>query len=249
MERIENPRLAALYEKYNDLIFEIALVKLQDQELKQFETPMEEAEAREADAFFERTQQRTLSVIARHLRGRQIKHVLVKTLPRVGIVSASILLIFFLSLTTAIATVKPVREGVLKLIMEIDERYTTISLSPDDGHSIDVPEEWTGAYFPNYLPDGYECKGITTDLISVIFEKTPTGFMRFTECKDANSIRFDTEDSVITDIMLNETPALMFECDDIIQITWHIDDSLFKISTNIDSESAIRVAKSVGRIK
>ena len=70
-----------------------------------------------------------------------------------GIIVSVALLVFFIGLTTAVATVRPVRLRIMDFIAQIEENYSAVSIVYNENEGIVVPDEWKGKYYPYFIPD------------------------------------------------------------------------------------------------
>ena len=81
---------------------------------------------------------RVLKAIDKRLQRRKYVHFANTTLPKAGRIAAAVLSVFFIGLTAAVASVRPVRVSVLNFIMGIEEAYTELGVG---GEMPDVPSE------------------------------------------------------------------------------------------------------------
>lgn len=74
---------------------------------------------------------------------------------RVGLravaVMACIAILLSVAAPFAVAHIEPLRTRVLGILIDIGDRYASVSL-----REVEVPEGWQGENYISYLPDGYE---------------------------------------------------------------------------------------------
>ncbi|GAB6173596.1 hypothetical protein JCM15765_30740 [Paradesulfitobacterium aromaticivorans] len=84
-----------------------------------------------------------------------------KPLNRVAVAMLVVIVILF----TTVASVQAVRVRVLNFLMDIQPKYTSFELKENDsgsgGRSPVV--NWTKAYVPTYMPDGYKVSNISNN--------------------------------------------------------------------------------------
>lgn len=89
--------------------------------------------------------------------------------PRTLRAAAAVLLVFYLGLTTALATVPSLRHSLMTFMIHSEEEYTELALIPS-GETLDIPQGWQGAYYPAYIPEGFA--------ITHVAPRTPISFGR-----------------------------------------------------------------------
>lgn len=136
------------------LNLELAFQKRFDDEMDELEKECEESD-RELESMVRDIDARILRRIRNQTRIGRVRHLAHGILPRAGTVVAGLMLVFFLGLSTAVATVQSVRINMLNFITEIEDRYTKLYLQ-ESGAIVDVPEEWEGLYYMTYIPEGFE---------------------------------------------------------------------------------------------
>ena len=93
----------------------------------------------------------------RQMRANGFRAVLRKVLPATLRAAACLLLLLTVSFSVAFATSPMLRSKVLTLVVRIDEErnWVFVDFLEDQDSAFDVPQNWTGLYFPSDLPDGY----------------------------------------------------------------------------------------------
>lgn len=176
-----------------------------------------------------------------------------QTLPKAGKVCAILLLGFYIMLTTAIATVESVRIKVTELLINMTGEYAELRLQESVHLSFDVPVGWKGEYFPSAIPDKYMLSQIVDQHFagynSVSYENSDGTSLYFIECTASSETNLDIENADIEFIMVNGNPALLSQKNGFSFVAWSEFEQYFVLGTNENSETAIKIAESVVRIK
>lgn len=236
-----------LYSQLSETKLRIALLAQQESE-----TEAMPGEGEEEKRFFEATEAGALKAIHRQLHKQSVQHFLQRDLPKVGRIAAAVLLIFYLGLTAAVATVRSVRVSMMKLIYNVEEQYTEIQFRPDEDASFDVPAEWAGSYFLSFVPEGYSL-AVCSEAISagqeVIFENAEGNLLRFSEMSLRIEANINTEGFRIRPVQINGRAGFLAENVNETIIVWSVTDRCFILSVQGTEALALQLAQSVVRIK
>ena len=189
---------------------------------------------------------RVLKAIDKQLRRRKYVRFAKTTLPKAGRIAAVMLSVFFIGLTTAIASVQSVRVGVLNLIMGIEEAYTELGIS---GDTPDIPSEWQGQYYPAYIPEGFTLDYVDPLYVEAQYKNSDGQKIVFREYELNDYTNFDTEDSIVSTITIRGAEALISEKKDMYSIVWAMDDCYLLLRCDTSREMAIQIAESVMNVK
>lgn len=234
---INNGLTPDLYRELEALKIRIALAELHEEEWR---------DADPAEQMSEAGQHSALKAMDKGLRRRRSARFLRTTLPKAGKIAAAVLLVFFIGLTTAIASVRSVRVSILNLIMGIEESHMELGLEND---ALGIPAEWNGLYYPTYVPKGFELDYIDSDFPEVQYKDADGEILFFKECPSNEYINFDTEDSQVATINIHDAEALITEKDGSITIVWTLDDRYLLLRCTAPREQAIKIAESVKNVK
>lgn len=232
----------SLYNELEGLKIRIAFAEIDEDELNKFEqNPSSVSESDYSDA----AQKKTLKLIEHKLNKRLRKQFVLKTLPRTLHIVTITLLLFFIGLTTAVATVRPIRLRVLDFIARIEENYSAVSLVFSENEELDVPDEWKGMYYPSYIPDSFMFSHIDEHFNSVYYTSTNNRALEFGEFQDNvyTNVNIDDEDAI--DITINGYSGIATSNNQSTIITWCIDDTYLYLYFNGDFDEAERIAESV----
>lgn len=241
-----------LYQQLTDTKLRIALLSQQEKETEAMLSEDSPAVQDEEKRFFSATQGRTVSKINAQLRKQSLQRFARHDLPKIGQIAAAVVLVFYLGLTTAVATVQSVRVSLMKLLYNVEEQYTEISFQPDEDASFDVPAEWDGNYFMSYIPDGYTleiCAPQSSFEQEITYVDDAGGRLQFTELSLDAEINIDTEGFGVSPVLINGSSGLLAENADESIVVWAMIDRYFVLNVSGSAESAKGIAEKVIRIK
>lgn len=231
----------ALYEELAALKIRIAFAEIDEDELAEFDRDLSSvSEGYYSDA----AQKRTLKLIERKLNKRLRRQFVSKTLPHTLQIVTISLLLFFIGLTTAVATVRPVRLRILDFIAKIEENYSEISLFNDIDNTV-VPSEWKGKYYPSYIPDDFVFSHIEEFYNSVFYISNDEQVLQFHEFEDSEYSNVDIDKASAIDITINGCYGIAMTDNNSTTITWRIDDTYFDLYYSGNLDEAKRIAESV----
>lgn len=176
-------------------------------------------------------------------------------IPRIIEVAACLALVLAIAMPVAVANSAAFRSRVLRLLFEADEEQGSMNFSfvEDPDASFEVPEDWTGNYFPSYFPGGFTYWGMNPYMQSVEYRDDEGNQIFFREFTEDTSGSAGTDNSEVTYIDLHGTTAQMIDGDSLgihtVTITWANDTNWFVVNTNdVNTEEALAVARSVREI-
>lgn len=156
------------------------------------------------------------------------------------------ILILAIAVPIAFASIPALRQYVTRMLINIEEDHTEIQLEVVDNDLI--PAEWTGSYYPSYIPMRYELLTVDRFDSMAVYEDTNGNTIYYSESKNDEQINVDSEGAEIVFEPINGSIALIFKEGDIIRIVWNNDDRLFMITGTLSIDEARLMAKSVKRI-
>jgi hypothetical protein len=182
---------------------------------------------------------------------RPVKPLFMQSLNRAAVVMLSVIIIF----STAMLTVQAFRIEVLNFLIDVKSKYTSFQLNDvnnDSAGSLIV--NWTNAYVPAYIPDGYEVSNISSSesIKKLIFsnKQEANSFIMYTECSPSNSIAVDSENaSLVKTVYINGKIGTLVVKNSIATVGWEMNGCLFLVETPISTEEAIKIAEGVKFIK
>lgn len=157
----------------------------------------------------------------------------------------------FIIFSAMMLTVKAFRIQVLDFLISIEPNYTAFQLnnSSSEQGSGKLVIDWTNAYIPTYIPEGYEISNLSySDAIKkIIFtsEKANSPLI-YTEYESNYNIAIDTENaSFEKTVEVNGKDGTITEKDSILTLVWEMDSHLFVIQGDISEAKIIQMASGV----
>lgn len=172
-----------------------------------------------------------------------------KVLFRVLGAVACVLLLFYISLTVAIAAIPTVRHSALKFFMNIGEQYASIGFKETEEY-VDVPQEWKEDYYPTYIPDGFSVDAVSSN--DVLYSNGAERTLSFVVLGQTAGANIDTEDANVSWEDINGFTALVSETvigpskeKGPVIIVWNIGNKYLIVDFDGTKEEALQIARSV----
>lgn len=236
----------ALYEDLAALKIRIAFAEISEAELDEYDREL--SSVYESD-YSEAAQKKALKLIERKLNKQLSKRFIRRTLPHAIQVSTIVMLLFFIGLTTAVATVRPVRLRLMDFIAQIEENYSAVGINYDDNDNTEVPEGWKGMFYPFYIPESFKLSHMD-DYFNIVYYKAKDGrIMQFCEYADSVYSNVNIDEESAFDIIINESPGIAMTDGEGTTITWCVNDTYLTLYFSGDFEMAKRIASNVKRIR
>lgn len=199
-------------------------------------------------AFHLRTEEKYLRMARRAQHAGRAPRVVLHALQFAAVLA----LVVAVSLGTAMAVSGEVRVAVMRLLYRVTPQYTEVSMVEDEGAAFFVPADWTGSYYPSYIPEGYAFHALDgEDIIraAVYTSIDDNKIMYFDENDITVEGNIDTEGYDIKEIKINGHTALMAFKEGKSKVIWQTEDRMMVLTITEDVETALKVAQSVRRIK
>ena len=193
-----------------------------------------------------RSEKSTIRRLNRRLRRRSLRRFAVRTLPKAGRAAACLILVFYIGLTVAVATVQSVRVDLMRFFVRIDGGQASFGFETSDDH-LDVPSGWNGYYYPSYIPDGYVLTGVFDD--SVVYQNRAGTELRFCDSGPDARWTVDTVDAEIESVTVNGRPAVLIRKGIWTTIVWSVDSRCLIVDCAGTKDVAITIAQSVVMIR
>lgn len=243
-----------LYAEYEDSLFRLVMHDVAEKEGRLL-TEENEQLKKDPECLPSQAQikefSKLLDIHAKKHLSRLVKPRFMRMLNRVAVVILAVIIVF----STAMLTVQAFRIEVLNFFVDIKSKYTSFRLNDVYNGSTDsLVLNWTNAYVPTYIPDGYEVSSIfsSESIRRVIYSNKhdKSLFIVYTECSPSNSIAVDTESaSLVETVNINDNIGKLVVKNSNITVVWEMDGRLFLVETQISTEEAIKIAKGVKYIK
>lgn len=251
----ETSLLINLQEQLSDIKLRIALVeaaRLEDESnrAKYNALPPDSPERLAEEQFHQRMEPRIL-LMMRKLQRKQKNKDLIQYTRKVMRFAAAVFLVACISLGTAMAVSSEVRVTVMKLLYNITPQYTEIQLVPDESASFNVPADWTGDYYPSYIPNDYEFHSLQVigSIRTTYYTSGKDKALIFHENDEGVESNIDTEGYEVKTIELNDRVALLATKKGRSVVIWQAEKRFLYLTIPENEEIALKVAKGVRRIK
>lgn len=155
---------------------------------------------------------------------------------------AIIILVVVSMLLTTIISVEALRTRAFKVIKEIYKELTSISFIVDN----DIEDVDFVVKKPKYIPEGFKQIDINelNTMVLVVYEDGTGNQIVYHQAYIMNNkIILDTEDAEIIDIEINGYDGQIISNRGQIQLIWFDEEYYFNISSTIDKEEIIKIAK------
>lgn len=231
----------SLYNELEGLKIRIAFAEIDEDEFNEFEqNPTSVSESDYSDA----AQKKALKMIEHKLNKRLRKQFVLKTLPHTLHIITITLLLFFVGLTTAVATVRPVRLMILDFIARIEDNHSTISLANDIDYAV-VPSEWKGKYYPSFIPESFELSYVDELYNIVCYTAKEDRVFQFSEYADTDYSNINIDEGNAFIVTINDSSGLAISNGEYTNITWYVDDAYLYLHFSGNLDEAKRIAESV----
>ena len=234
-----------IMQKIADLKIRLALQQEFEQEVDELvaETnPIDAGQTRQIRAM----EEKVLKDIAAHTGRRRQAHEHRRRFPRGASIAAIIALLVMVGVGSAMATVHMVQIGLLKLDVQTYPERTSYSLVPSEG-TMNVPQEWTGDFYPAYIPEGFEFDRCYSS--NVIYYDNDDCSLSFSEETYGSRTSLDTENANLSSVLINGAEATLIEKDGWAAVVWSANNRLFIVDIDGGKDDVLRVAASVILIK
>ena len=230
-----------IMQKIADLKIRLALQQEFEQEVDELIAEVNPADAGQTQPIRE-MEEKVLKDIAAHTGKRRQRHEQKRRFPRCARVAAAIALLVMVSVGSAMATVHMVQIGLLKLDIQTYPERTSYSIVPSEV-TMNVPKEWTGDFYPAYIPEGFELEYCNNCMVSYL---SPSGEMlSFSEETYGSRTSLDTENANISSLLINGEEATLIEKNGWTAVVWSANNRLFIVDIDGGKDDVLRVAASV----
>lgn len=222
--------------------------------LREIEDEKARGDTAKMDAFFAKQDRINLAKIQTYYRKQRTKRFFRHTLPKIGQAAAIVIVVISLAGGVAIATSHTVRVRVMQMLVNIEEQFTEIKLVEDEAALFDVPAEWGGDNYLSYIPDGLELLKVggsgETHYAEYIDKHTKAIVLRFQEFSESAEGNIDTENALISKVIINGQNGYMAEKNAMMNVFWSDGYRYFLLSSNgMGREKTIEIAIGIKAIK
>lgn len=233
-------------EELNEALTALKLkIALQEYQSDALEALLSEADDPSAHERLTRGEQPTLRRMNRDMRRRSLRRFAARTLPKAGKAAACILLVFYLGLTAAVATVDEVRVGLQNFFVRFEKTHVEIGFELTDNPA-NVPPEWDGYYYPSYIPEGYTLTSLFSGIAN--YQKG-SDELCFSDLGSDARIYLDSENAAVDYLIINGMTATIIEKAPWTTIFWSIGNRCIIVEYTGSRNEAIQIAESVVMLK
>jgi hypothetical protein len=231
------------YIDYEASLIRLALTELKSEEDDSDIDISDEEIIKKRDESYEDFMRQIDAEIARRKKNRFFE----RSLPRIVIAAASILLVCFMGFTTAVAFNDSVRVRVLEFLINITPEYTELSIRENVNLTFYIPTEWEGRYYPSYMPSSFSTYEIDCmpDNHDVYYDLGDGKYFEFAELGESTEANIDTENADVRTIKIGNAEGMLVQKRDSITIAWANEEKFFILSGNIEEAELTRIARSV----
>lgn len=169
-----------------------------------------------------------LTYLPRRSRGRRIL--------------AAVLILLMVSMGSAFATVYMFQAGLLKLDAQKDQERTSYGLVLT-GETLDIPNGWTGVFYPAYIPNGFTL--VDGRYQEAEYQNDDQDGLSFCEYEYGARVSLDTENATVSAEKVNGADATLIEKDGWAAVVWSANNRLFVVEMDGTAEEVMKVAESV----
>lgn len=238
-----------LYDEYEDSLFKLIMHDVAEKEGQLF---LEEKEKLKNDPGFLPSQaavqkfSQQLDTQLKKSKAYAGRRHIWQALNRAAVAILVAMVIFF----TTVATVEAVRVRVLNFLMDIQEEYTSFQLKDSsngsEGGSTTI--DWSQAYVPTYLPDGYEVSATSQNenYKKIEFTNSQGSLITYMELGAGHKPALDTENaSVFEEVSINEHEGALVVKNSLVTVIWAMEERMFMIRGEIGKDTVVKMAEGV----
>ena len=245
-----------LYDNYEDALFRLLMHNAAGKEGQLTNEKINHPDNHEAKYMKTNvTEKQTLEFINATLKKNQSKklenHAHIKLKRAVAIIAA-VAIVFSIGMLT----VSAFRIQVFNVVLGIKDKYTSFQLKEngEDQNSSQMIVDWKNAYVPTYIPDGYEVSDLfkTDDLKSLTYKNKQDNSLDivYSEFATSSVMQLDTENAALVQTLtINGNTGTLIIKDNMASVAWIMDNKMFSVIGQVDSELLIKIAESVKYVK
>ncbi len=152
------------------------------------------------------------------------------------------LILLMVSMGSAFATVYMFQAGLLKLDVQKAQEWTSYGLTLT-GETLDIPNGWTGVFYPAYIPDGFTL--VDGRFQEAEYQNANQDSLSFSEYEYGTRVSLDTEDAAVSTTNVNGAEATLIEKAGWSAVVWSANNRLFVVEMAGSAEEVMKIAQSV----
>lgn len=259
MDRIKKDE-SALQEAHLDLMIRLAFdqenLEMVQETLQEDETVLTEKEKISAANAWEKAQSK-MDALEKSKKRQHNLECLKTALPRIVKVAACLMLVVAMTFPIAVANSEYFRAKVMQLLIDIDmeKNEAYFSYVENEDATFDVPEGWTGDYFPALIPTGMELIRQSQRICLVEYADAEKKTFSFTELDTDAGASIGTEKTNISYADVHGASACVIDgwsqdgLTHTVNVVWAQNEKWFLLTcNNMDRTEALEIASSVKKI-
>ena len=142
-------------------------------------------------------------------------------------------------------SVEAFRIKLFNIVTEGTDKYTKVSIVETE-NGIESQVDWDSYYAPEYIPEGYTYSNSENfGDIKIIFYSDASGKeIQFSQTPVNPEYQIDTEDAVVTEVIVNGGKGILVEKEGLLTLIWTIDNKTFNIIGEIERDEIMKMAES-----
>ena len=153
----------------------------------------------------------------------------------------------FILLITMVFSVSALREPVIRFIVEVYEKFSTVFFSNHED-ALAPPTSLETNYEPSWLPEGYaleDAMTMATDYLRMDYYAKGSDYIVLQQYALSNGMNFDTEGVEIQSALIHGKAAIMYQNKGTWTLIWDNELYGFTLSGPEGAEDILRIAESL----
>ncbi len=168
---------------------------------------------------------------------------------RVQLLSKRVAIFFAIALVGIFVTTMSVEAFRIKLfniVTEVTDKYTKVSIVETE-NVLNTQMDWDSYYAPEYIPEGYTYSNSENfGEIKIIFYSEASGKeIQFSQTPVNPEYQIDTEDAVVTEIIVNTEKGFLVEKEGLRTLIWTAGEKTFHIIGEIKRDEIMKMAENL----
>lgn len=233
-------------EKYEEAALELATYHLLLKDRNQATLPLDEADEKALEEQYWNSLPRYQKLIGKETLKQKSKEYWRREIVKILKTAAIIVLIMNFSLSIAAVSSNTVRTYLMEFFVRTNKRSTDIGFDITETF-VDIPEDWTGKYYPAYIPEDYNLiQSISMkSMNAVLYMNSQEQILSFTVYSKDAKVNIDTEDMKLSNHNVHGIDAFMFSNESEATMVWPMGDEYIVLYMNDMTEDICMVAESV----
>ena len=142
-------------------------------------------------------------------------------------------------------SVEAFRIKLFNIVTEVTDKFTKVSIVETE-NGLESQVDWDSYYAPEHIPEGYTYSNSENfGDIKIIFYSDASGKeIQFSQTPVNPEYQIDTEDAVVTEVIVNGGKGILVEKEGLLTLIWTIDNKTFNIIGEIERDEIMKMAES-----